>query len=780
MIQIGTIRDKKGFNFIAGFNYPTIRELFNRVEKDLDKFIAQNEQFNLYFTVAHHLQGKRKADSFKQQNVIAFDIDGVDTSRLDDYLAPIEKALAVPLDKCGVVYSGNGIHIYVGLKEPISDRDYFKKAKEGYGIFVEAINGELKLAGLSGSTDRTAWDSSRVLRVPFTKNIKFKDGKESVKEVVLKNSNLVPLDFKLQIIEKEKKTDSAFYMKGGTFPSPDIETISKQCEFIKLCTEEPSKVHEPDMYAFFSILGHSNEGRRYALDFAHKNFSSPSIDACDKEAKMHQAVTITGPRTCVGIADLKGAALCQKCKHYNQLTSPIQIKGDDFIGSADTGFTLKGPRGANIRQYQDLLNYYDKKNSHVSIGAIKKVYTYTGTHYRLTNDTELKNFAHERFLPLATTEEANEFCNLVKRSNYLDEDFLESNTDGFINLDNGVLNINNGELLAHDKKYNFLYCLPYNYNPEARAPKFEKFLDDVTLGRQCLKNVLLEYMGYILSGSPYIYQKCLILDGAGKNGKTTLLKVIKALVGRENIANISIESLIGNVFSSSGLHGKLVNISEEEPPKSFREQNGVFKNLTGDGTINAQYKYGNAFEFDNRSKLVITYNEMPYLADTTKGMLRRLMIVPFDYDLENEHKDKVNPNIDKDLAKELEGIFILALEGYKRLCEQKGFTKSVYIDSKIEAIHAYSDIVYSFLKETCTVTRDPSNKVARDKLYSMYEEYHKDNASTERLLTKKGFTRRLAKYGVNLEVSQKMINGNRNIVKRYVGVNPIYEIKTKF
>ena len=777
MIQIGSIRS--GFKFIDGFFYPTIEELFNRVEKDLSKFLGEKEHFNLYFTVAHHLQGKRKLDSFKQQNVVAFDIDGIDLEKIDLYPPLVAQALGIDLSKCALVYSGNGLHLYIKLASPISDRDYFKKAKAGYNQFIDKIDLEIKNAGLTGNGDRSVWDSSRVLRVPFTRNIKFKEGKEVVREVKVIQSKMEAIEFSLPIIEPASKLDKSFFLQGGSFPSPDIETITKECHFIKWCTEKPNEVHEPDMYAFFSILGHSNEGRRYCIDFANNNFSSPSIDSCDKESKLHQAITVTGPRTCAGIADLKGLSICGECPHYNKITSPIQIKGEKFIGSAHCGFTLKGPRGANIRQYNDLLLHFDSNYAHKSVGAIKKVYVWTDTHYRLTNDFELKNFAHEKFLPLASTEETNEFCNLVKRSNYTKEEFLQASTEGLINLANGILNLSTGELINHNKKHNFLYCLPYNYNVEANAPKFEKFLDEVTLNRKCLKNIILEYMGYIISGSPYIYQKCLIMDGAGKNGKTTLLKVIKKLVGRENLANISIESLIGNVFSSSGLHGKLVNISEEEPPKSFREKNGVFKNLTGDGTVNAQYKYGDAFEFDNKAKLIITYNEVPYLADTTKGMLRRLLIVPFDYDLENEHKDKVNPNIDKDLSEEIEGIFNLALEGYHRLISQKGFTNSVYVNEKVDSIHGYSDIVYGFIKEELEITNDKNDTVNREKLYEAYEAYHKDN-SGDRVLTKKGFTRRLGTNGIHLVTKQKRVDERKVNYKYFTGVKLINSVNARF
>ena len=93
-------------------------------------------------------------------------------------------------------------------------------------------------------------------------------------------------------------------------------------------------------------------------------------------------------------------------------------------------------------------------------------------------------------------------------------------------------------------------------------------------------------------------------------------------MGDDNCANISIVSLNQSQFAGASLHGKLVNFSEEEPPECFKET-GVFKNITGDGVLSVQYKFGDAFEMRNKAKLVISYNDMPYLADTTKGMLRR-------------------------------------------------------------------------------------------------------------------------------------------------------------
>ena len=68
MIQIGFLRkwttdegdEKVFFKAVKGFVYPTLKELFGNVEVDLDKFLKKEDQTNLFYTVAHHLEGQRK------------------------------------------------------------------------------------------------------------------------------------------------------------------------------------------------------------------------------------------------------------------------------------------------------------------------------------------------------------------------------------------------------------------------------------------------------------------------------------------------------------------------------------------------------------------------------------------------------------------------------------------------------------------------------------------------------------------------------------------------
>ena len=152
------------------------------------------------------------------------------------------------------------------------------------------------------------------------------------------------------------------------------------------------------------------------------------------------------------------------------------------------------------------------------------------------------------------------------------------------------------------------------------------------LGDEKLVAILQEYMGYVIRGGDYKYHKALWLSGTGRNGKSTFLSLLKALIGTGNFSTLSIRQIINDKFSAVDLDGKIANFSEETSPEELSDS-GPFKNLTGDGDVYAQKKYGDPYTFRNRAKLIMTYNEVPMLKDLSPGMLSRPIIVPWKKDL---------------------------------------------------------------------------------------------------------------------------------------------------
>lgn len=739
MIQVGRIR--QGFQYFKGVKAASIVDILKRPGKTITQ-IPSNELWNCYYTLAHHEEGNRVTSTFISQEVIAFDIDGMNVDDYETYIPIVCDALDVEKDKTGIINSGNGLHFLI-LVEPITDVLYFKKNKSAYKNTCKIINEALAAANLLGKADEVVFEPTRIFRLPGTQNIKQKNNQQIVKDCFVLQPNLVKQTLDLLKADDVKPTE---ILTQGEYGTPDEAYILSQCEFLKWIESNPEEVHEPEWYAMLSITAHfrdENETSRRLTDL----LDTPSINKTNKEAKIEQAVERSGPRKCDSINQLSNWNGCKSCPHYQKVTSPICLKGPNYISTQEMGFTLKLGR-STIRQYIDLLKFYDLEHSHKSVPSMGKIYIWDKTHFRVTTKPEIRNFSLEHFKPTAKATERTEFYNYVEDSFITGESFLNNkNNEGFINFKNGVLDVSTNELLDHDPSYQFFYCLPFDYDENAVAPTWDKYIKSITLDRDCLQNILHEYMGYIIRGGDYLYHKALILSGSGKNGKSTFIQILRSLVGEDNCSDVSITAISQDKFMVAELHGKLVNFSEEEPPECFK-QTGKFKHITGNSMTSAQFKYGQPFQMKNKAKVIITYNEMPYLSDTSTGMKRRLMVVPFNFDLEREHK-KVDENLQYKLLKELPGIFNIALKGWERLEKQKGFTHSRFVEDELDELIAVSDPYKAWFKE-CTVP-EKNYKLPVAEIYSSYTNYCNENYNSKPMSRMK-FSTSLKRSGFEINV----------------------------
>jgi putative DNA primase/helicase len=409
----------------------------------------------------------------------------------------------------------------------------------------------------------------------------------------------------------------------------------------------------------------------------------------------------------------------------------------------ENGFYKKGPRGARVPLYDELLKHFAVKHPFKTIADMKAVYIFGGTHFEHIAPLQIKGFAEENFAPKPDDKIRGEFLSKVLVNNLVTRDFFTHTTEGRINFKNGVLDVSrpNAKLEPHGPHFGFRGVLPYDYDPTDECPFFKKWIIDLMLQDMTLVHILQEFMGYVVRGGPYKYHKALWLGGVGRNGKSTFIDLFKALIGAGNFSTISIKSLVGDKFVGADLDGKIANFSEETSPQELADS-GPFKNLTGDGDISAQKKYGDPFHFRNRAKLIMTYNQIPDLKDLSKGMLSRPIIIPFKKVISDAKQDR---DIKDKLMKELPGIFNFALEGWKRLEAQNGFTKSDASDAALEKIKDESCNVHQWVEHY--VEFGESDEARTFKARELYTAY----TAKERFVYKMPeFFRRLNKYpGMN-------------------------------
>lgn len=399
-----------------------------------------------------------------------------------------------------------------------------------------------------------------------------------------------------------------------------------------------------------------------------------------------------------------------------------------FIDTEMSGFHnyKTGPNGKDSYQpnYNDLLKAFRRDHPYKSIADMKAVYIFNGTHYVDFTPIEIKAYAESHFKPEPPDRVRQEFYHKILYNHVARKDFFTHGTDGKINFKNGVLDLETNVLGTHSPEYGFRHVLPYDYNPLAECPHFWAWVKDVMLDNTDLINLLQEFMGYVIRGGEYKYHKALWLSGNGRNGKSTFIDVLKALIGVGNYSTLSIRQIVNDKFSAVDLDGKIANFSEETSPEELADS-GPFKNLTGDGEIHAQKKYGDPYSFRNRAKLIMSYNDIPMLKDLSQGMRSRPIIIPWKKDLSDESSQ--DKTLKGKLLSELPGIFNFALEGWTRLERMGRFTDSA--DSKLEmqTIVESSCSAFQFIEEC--VQFYPLDRVhfrvSPKDLYAKYCEYEK-------------------------------------------------------
>lgn len=289
-----------------------------------------------------------------------------------------------------------------------------------------------------------------------------------------------------------------------------------------------------------------------------------------------------------------------------------------------------------------------------------------------------------------------------------------------VNLKNGTYCIEGslGKLLGHNPDDMLTYVLDFEYDADATAPKFQKFLDEVLPDKNTQK-VMLEYIGYCLTNGLHM-EKMLILYGSGANGKSTLENIIVRMVGESNVCSFTLAEICDEKgYYREPLADKMINIVTEMG--SGRINFDIVKSIISQESISARQPFGKAFNFIPKAKLILSTNTLPH-GEPTHGWKRRLLLAVLGVTIPVE---KQNRNLVDEICKdELPGIFNLALKGIERLIAQNQFSYSKEMEQALERYTNDSDNVRLFLEDENWVT-STTEKIPLSELNGYYREYCK-------------------------------------------------------
>lgn len=333
------------------------------------------------------------------------------------------------------------------------------------------------------------------------------------------------------------------------------------------------------------------------------------------------------------------------------------------------------------------------------------IYLYNGTFWAELDKDEFQKFLGEAAEKMGVRwDNAQDYQfreQLFKQ--FLATEYLSNpqgdNNKVLINLQNGTFEISpqGTNLRPFDRSDFITYQLPFEYNPQAKAPLFEAYLKKVLPDPE-RQRVLAEYLGFVFikHGSNALKEeKALILYGTGANGKSVFFEVVNALLGTDNVSSYSLQSLTNdNGYFRAKLANKLVNYASEI---NGNLEASIFKQLVSGEPVEARLPYGQPFILKQYAKLIFNCNELPKDVEHTNAYFRRFLIIPFDVTIPPHEQDK---NLHtKIIEKELSGVFNWVLQGLNRLLEQKKFSDCEAAQQAVEQYKIESNSVQMFLNE---------------------------------------------------------------------------------
>lgn len=340
--------------------------------------------------------------------------------------------------------------------------------------------------------------------------------------------------------------------------------------------------------------------------------------------------------------------------------------------------------------------------------------------WRKSTDGTIRNYADTLYgKRFATAQRVNAVCNLLKSRSISQATF---DRNPVLTFQNGTLEIETGKFRDFAPSDYCSIIMDYDYDPAARCPVWERFIEDVTDEEPRRQEILQFIAGYVLFPDCR-HQKVFILVGSGGNGKSVYLEIIQKLFGSENVTHVEPTGLAAE-FQRIRLKDSLLNIGSDINSDFSRGEIREWLLKVADGTsIQACYKGMNHIDFIPRCKLVYACNAMP-TAEIINGLNRRMQFVDFpcryvENPDPNDPKQKPRDiNIIAKLIAELPGIFNWAYAGYQLLTTVGYFTDAPEQDSLMQQFEQTSNPILVFCDD---YTDNFYGTIERDEVYSWYK-----------------------------------------------------------
>lgn len=341
---------------------------------------------------------------------------------------------------------------------------------------------------------------------------------------------------------------------------------------------------------------------------------------------------------------------------------------------------------------------------------------------------------------------------------------------------NGIVNLTDGSLyISKPTDYIRTFCPVDWIGLDAPAPLWEKSLQDIFSNIPELISFIGRVFGYGITGETK-EQKLPIFWGEGSNGKGVIMDTIIAVLGSGFCFNVQSEVLMeSRMGESNGAKPFVVSLRSKrivfasETKEGQKLNDGLVKQLTGDGYITARTLHEKPITFAQTHKIILITNHLPAIPDAGDyAIWRRVIRIPFTVVFKENPTTLDERPLDIDLVKKLKAEYSGILAWLVRGCldwQTQGLNPPDIVNKSTKDYQVGEDLALQFCTEC--IKKDPTKFITAGALYHHFTQWC--DSTGDKPVGKKEFGKKVIKlYGK--AIPQRAYG---KVQKVYVGIDVI-------
>lgn len=233
---------------------------------------------------------------------------------------------------------------------------------------------------------------------------------------------------------------------------------------------------------------------------------------------------------------------------------------------------------------------------------------------------------------------------------------------------NGTVDLRSGEMKCHDPADMLTQCARVNYVPDADAPRWLRFVEEVFPDDTELQRYFQTFLGYCVTGEVREHALGVWYGAHGRNGKGTTVRTMQKVFGADIVREVEF-SLFENVRGQAphteqiaGLRGARMVVAQEGNPGTPMNT-ALLKNFSGGDRISTRHLMGKVFSYEPTFTIVLATNHLPEFSAGGAALWARTKAILFGESFADRRDPDLEPSIQ---GPEAEGVAAWVVRGATR------------------------------------------------------------------------------------------------------------------